>query len=112
METIVGKAMAPAEATAVVAVAEHDLGVQPISSTSWRVCDNRLPEDDVLRLLGFIENKGDCFEVMQLDRGFTWLSFDSFRKAVAQFTRERSVEDAREEHVLSWASPGTGSTPS
>lgn len=103
-ETIVGKALAPTEAPSVVGVAERDLGVQPVSGTSWRVCDTRLPEDDVFRLLGFIENKGDRFEVMQLDHGFVWLSFDSLREAVAQFTRVRSGERAREDHVLSWMS--------
>lgn len=96
-----------AETPSVTGIAEQDLDVHPLSGTSWRVCDNRLPEDNACRLLGFIERKGDRFEVTQLDHGFVWLSFDSLDAAVAQFTRERSDEAACEDHVLSWMGRGT-----
>lgn len=86
-------------------IAERDLGVHPLSGSRWRVCDIRLPEDDVCRLLGFIERKGERFEVTQLDHGFVWSTFDSFSEAVAQFTRDRPSEVASESHVLSWMRP-------
>lgn len=96
-----------AEPPSVTGITERDLEVLPLSGSSWRVCDNRLTDDNVRRLLGFIESKGDRFEVTQLDHGFVWFSFDSLSEAVAQFTRERSGEVAREDHVLSWMSDRT-----
>jgi len=83
-----------------------DLIVQPLSPTSWRVYDSRLPKDDIRRLLGFIEEKPDNFEVTQLDRGFAWFSFETLVDAIDHFTHERPVESLRRSHVLSWAGRG------
>lgn len=85
---------------------ESDLIVQPLSPTSWRVYDSRLPKDDVRRLLGFIENKPDGYEVTQLDRGFAWFSFETLADAIDQFTHERPAESLGRSHVLSWAGRG------
>lgn len=90
---------------------ERDLGLHPLSSSRWRVLDNRLPQSDARRLLGFIEKKDDRFEVTQLDHGFAWFSFATLGEAIAQFTRERPIEVAGDEHVLAWMRPETGEYP-
>ena len=91
---------------------ERDLGLHPLSSSRWRVLDNRLPQSDARRLLGFIEKTDDRFEVTQLDHGFAWSSFATLGEAVAQFTRGRPIEIAGNEHVLAWMHPEPGALPS
>lgn len=47
------------------------------------MCDGRLPEGDPLRLLAFVEIRGDIVQVMQLGAGFRWHDFDSLEEALA-----------------------------
>jgi hypothetical protein len=35
-----------------------------LTETSWRVCDGGLPDDDATRLLAYIEENADGFEVL------------------------------------------------
>lgn len=77
-----------------------DLRLTAVSPLAWRVVDGRLAADDPLRLLAFIELRGDEFEVMQLGRRFEWHRFDTLSAAVAfvcatgpQVARERLTGD-------------------
>ena len=81
--------------------AEEDLIVQPLSGSQWRVSDRRYFEHDACSLLGFIEEKDDVFELLQLEHGFQWFSFTSLDEAIAHFTQTpRSGNPAEPE--LSW----------
>ncbi len=64
-----------------------DLVVEPLSLSQWRVSDRRYPEHDPSSLLGFIEQKGDAFELTQLEHGFQWFYFSSLAEAVVHFTQ-------------------------
>lgn len=65
-----------------------DLDVTTLPDGKWRVRDRRLPADDSMGLLGFIEEIGredTAFEVMTLRGGFEWSSFASFPEAIEGF---------------------------
>lgn len=59
--------------------------VQPLSASEWRVCDRELPEHDARSLLGYIQQKNDRFEVMDLGSGFDCLSCASLEEATEHF---------------------------
>jgi len=40
-----------------------------VADEAWRVSDGRIPHDDARRILGVIERRGDCYEVMWLCAG-------------------------------------------
>lgn len=61
----------------------QDLAITAVTGHGWRVSDGRLPQGDPLRLLAFVEQRDDRFEVMQLGSGFQWHEFDSMGAAVA-----------------------------
>jgi hypothetical protein len=67
----------------------HDIDVQPLGATQWRVCDRRVPPNDALSVLGFIEELSDHFEAMEIchksDRAFAWYSFPTLDAATAHF---------------------------
>ncbi|GAB3806239.1 hypothetical protein GCM10028798_28900 [Humibacter antri] len=64
--------------------------VQRLSTTQWRVCDRRWSNQDARCLLGFIEKKGDRFELMELGHGFHWLTFASLAEAAEHFVGQAS----------------------
>jgi len=63
-----------------------DIRLDPLSQTEWRVCDNRLAEDDHLSILGFIELRNGHFEVTTMSAPGERRMFDSLAKARAVFT--------------------------
>lgn len=56
--------------------------LEQVSGRAWRVCDSRCPVGAAGRLLGFVEQSNDLFEVMQITESFIWTSFDSMRSAL------------------------------
>jgi len=83
----------PAQAT--------DIDVQSLSPSAWRVRDTRFPESDARALIGFIEEKGEVFEVMQMGSGFQWFTYHSLQDAIGHFGRANPPAEGTE-HVLSW----------
>jgi hypothetical protein len=80
-----------------------DVDLAPVTSHGWRVTDRRLPVHDPLRLLGYIERRGDVFEVMQLGAGFEWNEFPSLVAAVEYLCRTGAgVARARLSGDLAW----------
>jgi hypothetical protein len=79
----------------------EDVEVQSLSSSAWRIRDTRFPEHDARALIGFIEHKGEMFEVMQMGRGFQWFTYSTLQEAIAHFARVNPPVDSTE-HVLSW----------
>lgn len=71
--------------TANSSITDGEIVVQSLSATQWRVRDKRWPENDARSLVGFIERKGELFEVTQLDRGSEWFWFGSLTEATAHF---------------------------
>jgi hypothetical protein len=78
-----------------------DIDVQSLSSSAWRIRDTRFPEQDARALIGFIEEKGGVFEVMQMGRGFQWFTYRTMQEAVAHFVRVNPPADGAQ-HVLYW----------
>jgi hypothetical protein len=79
------------------------LELTPVTSHGWRVTDGRLPVHDPLRLLGYIERRGDVFDVMQLGAGFEWNEFPSLVAAVEYLCRTGvGVARARPSGDLAW----------
>jgi hypothetical protein len=78
-----------------------DVDVQSLSPSAWRIRDSRFPEQDARALIGFIEKKGEIFEVMQMGRGFQWFSYRTMQEAIAHFVRVNPPADGAQ-HVLSW----------
>ena len=68
------------------AATAKDIVVQPLSASGWRVNDRRLPEADACSLRGFIEEKDQRFEVLQLTHGCQWFTFPSLAEALTQFS--------------------------
>lgn len=72
---------------------QEDLLVESLSTTQWRVCDDRFPERDTQRVLGFIEiTKKSEFEVMSLIHGFEWFTYPTLDKAIAHFGHAAAVD--------------------
>jgi hypothetical protein len=86
----------------------QDILVRPLSASQWRVIDQRVPETDACSLLGFIEEKNQQFEVMQLHPGFQWFTFLSLAEALNHFS-EPTLGTASKELELS-RSPDPGYT--
>jgi len=63
-----------------------DIRLDALSETEWRVCDNRLAEDNHLSILGFIELRNGHFEVTTMSDPRDRRMFDSLAKARAAFT--------------------------
>ena len=61
----------------------HDaLLLEHVSGSAWRVCDSRRPSGSSGRFIGFVEERGGRFEVMQRADTFIWTTFDSMREAL------------------------------
>jgi hypothetical protein len=78
-----------------------DIEIQSLSPSAWRVRDTRFPESDARALIGFIEEKGEVFEVMQMGGGFQWFTYQSLQDAVAHFVHVDQPPEGTN-HVLSW----------
>jgi hypothetical protein len=71
---------------------QKDLVTESLSTTQWRVCDDRFPDNDTQRVLGFIEiTKKSEFEVMSLVNGFEWFTYPTLAEAIAHFAHARST---------------------
>jgi len=69
-----------------------DIRLDALSDTEWRVCDDRLAEDDHLSILGFIELRNGHFEVTTMSAPRERRMFESLTEARAAFApigRER-----------------------
>jgi hypothetical protein len=74
----------------------EDILVYPLSTSQWRVHDQRFPETDSCSLLGFIEEKDQGFETMQLAHGFQWFTFPSLAEALNHFSERAAGTGPRE----------------
>lgn len=73
--------------------------LEPIAEHAWRVCDSRASRGEG-RFLGFLEAKGDAFELMQVADDFVWTLFptsaaalDHVARTNSEFARARSACD-------------------
>lgn len=64
-----------------------DVVLEAVAEHGWRACDRRMPPGHPHRVLGFIEHRGDQYEVMQLGEGFNWVTFPSLREAAGYLAR-------------------------
>ena len=62
-----------------------DIRLDALSKTEWRVCDDRLDEDDHLSILGFIELRNGHFEVTTMSAPGERSMFESLAQARAAF---------------------------
>lgn len=71
------------------APSQHDaLEVIALGEQSWRVCDRFVPEDDATRLLAYVEQVGERFEVLWMwPRAGMCESFASLADALAAIDR-------------------------
>ena len=44
----------------------HEIRLDLVSTHEWRVCDRRFPESDARSVLGFIERRGDQYEIISV----------------------------------------------
>lgn len=64
-----------------------DLEVRRISDHEWRVGDGRLDEVSADKILGFIQQRGDTFEVFRMGVRGSDLVFDAWSSALGAFAR-------------------------
>ena len=64
-----------------------DLEVRLLSDHEWRVGDRRRDERSPEKVLGYIQQRGSSFEVLNLLAPRNHFMFDSLESAVASFTR-------------------------
>jgi hypothetical protein len=85
--------------------------LQWLGASAWKVSDGRLLDEDARSLLGFIEKRGESFELMQVGATFSWLVFGSLTEALWQVMRsgEGSADD-RQRGELAWISAATTSS--
>lgn len=76
------------------------LEVTLVDRAAWRVCDGRLPADDALRVVGYLERKNGAFEAMRVIKGFDWVAFDDFEAALAYFRAQLLDEPGAVSHPL------------
>lgn len=90
-----------------------EIVVQSLSATQWRIRDNRWPENDARSLVGFIEKRGEKFEVAQLDQGSEWFWVESLVEATAHFIEGPTEESPapRKQPGRSGPSPQRASAP-
>lgn len=62
-----------------------DLELMALSRTEWRVRDGRIAEDDAFSLLGFIEEVGGWYEVMEFGDPVEFALFGTVEAAVLHF---------------------------
>ncbi|WP_166878711.1 hypothetical protein [Salinibacterium sp. ZJ450] len=64
-----------------------DLDVLALSATEWRIFDNRVSPDNALGLLGFVEEKRNRFEVLQIGRPGEITRYGTLSQALDHFVR-------------------------
>jgi hypothetical protein len=64
-----------------------ELEVRRISDHEWRVGDVRLDEVSADKILGFIQQRGETFEVFRMGSRGSDLIFDSWAPALSSFAR-------------------------
>lgn len=81
-----------------IRIAPH-LEVVALSPRGWRVCDGRIHAKDATRLLGYVEEIEDEFEVLWMKHPGRSNRFRSLAGALAALTHDEAVErpmDARQ----------------
>lgn len=73
-----------------IRIAPH-LEVVALSGHEWRVCDGRIHPCDARRLLAFIENVGDEFEVLWMSAPGQPSRFGSLASALAAFAETAAL---------------------
>jgi hypothetical protein len=63
----------------------NDLEVRRISDHEWRVGDGRVDELSADKILGFIQQRGDTFEVFRMGARGSDLVFDAWSAALGAF---------------------------
>ncbi|PVZ94601.1 hypothetical protein DDQ50_12965 [Amnibacterium flavum] len=53
-----------------------------VNEHSWRICDERLDEEDAMRVLAFIERRRGAFRITWLVGGRGWAVFRDFETAL------------------------------
>lgn len=66
--------------------AVEDLEVRLLSDHEWRVGDRRRDEGSPEKVLGYIEQRGSAFEVLNMEEPRRHFMFDRLESAVASFT--------------------------
>ena len=65
--------------------AAEDLELCVLSDHEWRVADRRQDEQSPDKVLGYINQSGSTFEVLNMEAPRRYLTFDQFQTAVASF---------------------------
>ena len=65
--------------------AAEDLELRVLSDHEWRVADRRQDEQSPDKVLGYINQSGSTFEVLNMEAPRRYLTFDQFQTAVASF---------------------------
>lgn len=66
--------------------AVEDLEVRLLSDHEWRVGDRRRDEGSPQKVLGYIEQRGSAFDVLNMAAPHRHFMFDHLEAAVASFT--------------------------
>lgn len=64
----------------------EDLQVSRISETEWRIADGRLSDSSPSKVLGFVQQRGETFEVLSLDAPDRDLLFPAWAAAIGSFS--------------------------
>jgi hypothetical protein len=64
----------------------EDLQVSRISETEWRVADARISDSSPSKVLGFVQRRGETFEVLSLDAPDRDLCFPGWAAAIGSFS--------------------------
>ncbi len=65
----------------------RELVYRPFSTREWRVCDSRFDSNDIRGLLGFVQRRGDLFEVVRVGNPHVRSWYSSLEETRAQFMR-------------------------
>jgi len=99
--SLIRSSVADAEARRVRELDEALL-LEQVGSGSWRVCDSRIATGHE-RFLGFVDQKDDGFEVMQLADCFVWSVFPTMRAALRHIVATNpAVPSERPAEHLGW----------
>ena len=69
-----------------------ELQVSRISDGEWRVADGRLSDASPSKVLGFIQRRGDAFDVLHIAMPDRDLRFDDWNSALASFEGTRGSQ--------------------
>jgi hypothetical protein len=62
-----------------------NIQVDASSSREWRICDNRIAQDNALSLIGFIDKHHGIYEVMKFIDPVEYTHFPSLETAISHF---------------------------